>query len=227
MTQEEKESALVWARRDIDKAAGDIFKELSRPFPEESISWRAQTVTKDGTKALALAYIDARDVMDRLDEVVTPAGWQNKYSHANGKTVCDIGLLIGGEWVWKADGAGDSDIEAEKGALSDAFKRAAVRWGIGRYLYSREAIWVPCESRDFNGKKQFVKFTAEPKDFVKNIRPQTITAEQEAILVEWIEKTQSNKPKLLMAYNVSSLSALSPEQYQRIIGVMKKKAGQQ
>lgn len=49
------------------------------------------------------------------------------------------------EWVTKADGAGDSDVEAEKGAISDALKRAAVKWGIGRYLYDLGNIWVDTE----------------------------------------------------------------------------------
>jgi len=91
---------------------------------------------------MALAYIDARDVMERLDSVMTPVNWQRSYSHADAKTICDLSLRIDGEWISKADGAGDSDIEAEKGAISDAFKRAAVNWGIGRYLYDIPSIWV-------------------------------------------------------------------------------------
>ena len=119
---------------------------LYAPFSPTVISWRVGSVSKDKTKGMALAYIDARDVMDRLDEVCGPGGWQCRYSHTAGKTVCDIGIKIGGEWVWKADGAGDSDIEAEKGALSDAFKRAAVRWGVGRYLYNLPSPWVTLEN---------------------------------------------------------------------------------
>jgi len=111
------------------------FKALSAPFPPEEVSWRLGSTSKEKMRGMALAFVDARTVMDRLDDVCGPAGWQCRYSHANGKTVCDIGILCDGEWIWKADGAGDTDIEQEKGALSDAFKRAAVRWGIGRYLY--------------------------------------------------------------------------------------------
>jgi hypothetical protein len=114
------------------------FQKLCAPFPPSSIHWRVGNVfSKDGLEstALVLAYLDARDVMDRLDDTVGPDNWQCRYSHADKKTICDIGIKIDGEWVWKADGAGDTDIEADKGALSDAFKRAAVRWGIGRYLY--------------------------------------------------------------------------------------------
>lgn len=119
------------------------WKALAAPFPPDAVSWRVGSISKnDKTKARALAYLDARDVMNRLDAVVGPAGWQCRYSHAGTKTVCDIAIRVGDEWVWKADGAGDTDIEAEKGSLSDAFKRSAVRWGIGRYLYDLPSPWV-------------------------------------------------------------------------------------
>lgn len=118
------------------------FARLAAPFPPEQVSWRVGSTTQDKTKGMALAYIDSRDVMQRLDEVCGPAGWQCVYPHVAGKTVCNIGIKVGDEWVWKADGAGDTDVEAEKGALSDAFKRAAVKWGIGRYLYDIDSPWV-------------------------------------------------------------------------------------
>lgn len=122
--------------------------KLKEPFPPDRISWRVGSTNKEKTKGMALAYIDARDVQDRLDDVCGPGNWQCRYSHATDKkTVCEIGLLLNSEWVWKADGAGDTDVEAEKGALSDAFKRAAVRWGVGRYLYDLDSPWVDLEER--------------------------------------------------------------------------------
>ena len=160
------------------------FKALAAPFDPSAISWRVGSTNKRAeerrtsdpkakpTKGMALAYLDARAVMDRLDDVCGPAGWQCKYSHAGGKTVCDIGIWIRGrfdfqdpghvreDWVWKADGAGDSDIEAEKGALSDAFKRAAVRWGIGRYLYDLESPWVQLDEWGHIKDSEFVKLKA-------------------------------------------------------------------
>lgn len=120
--------------------------DLANPFPPDRVSWRVGSTTGDKKRGMALAYIDARDVMERLDEVCGIGGWQNAYPHANGKTVCAIGIKIGDEWIWKADGAGDTDVEKEKGALSDAFKRAAVRWGIGRYLYDLDSPWVELEA---------------------------------------------------------------------------------
>lgn len=133
------------------------FQKLRAPFPADAVSWRVGSMTKDKTKGMALAFIDARDVMDRLDEVCGPENWQCRYSHANGKTVCDLGIKYDAEFIWKADGAGDSDVEAEKGALSDAFKRAAVRHGIGRYLYTIASPWVEVDEYKRIKESELVK----------------------------------------------------------------------
>ena len=118
------------------------FDALKAPFSPSDVKWRVGATNSDKSKGLALAYLDARLVMDRLDTVVGQANWQATYSHALSKTVCELSLRCGDEWVTKSTGAGDSDIEGEKGALSDAFKRAAVLWGIGRYLYNLDSPWV-------------------------------------------------------------------------------------
>jgi hypothetical protein len=118
-------------------------KKLKEPFPSKSVQWRVGKTTKDKKRGLALAYIDSRAVMNRLDDIVGPENWQDKYSFgSNGEIVCSIGIKIGDEWVWKTDGAGQTNFEAEKGGLSDAFKRVGVKWGIGRYLYKLDAEWV-------------------------------------------------------------------------------------
>src|SRR5690606_39028946 len=51
------------------------------------------------------------------------------------------------EWVTKFDGAENTAVEAVKGGLSDSMKRAAAQWGIGRYLYTLESVWVPLDER--------------------------------------------------------------------------------
>lgn len=133
----------------------DLFERLAAPFDPSEIDWRVGSTTAAKDKGMALAYVDARAVMDRLDVVVGPANWQSRYSIiSEGKTVCELSIKVDGEWVTKSDGAGDSDYEAAKGALSDAFKRAAVRWGIGRYLYTLDSPWVPIEAR---GKSYIIK----------------------------------------------------------------------
>jgi hypothetical protein len=146
-----------------------MFDLLAAEFPRDAVHWRAQTMTAAGDKALALAYIDARDVMDRLDEVCGPDAWQDSYTEtAKGRVICTISIRMADDtWVAKADGAGDTDVEGDKGGLSDAFKRAAVKWGIGRYLYRLPTVWAPCEHRESNGKKYWKAWKGSPWDAMR------------------------------------------------------------
>lgn len=118
------------------------FKALQAPFPPEDIEWREQrNGVKDGRPwAFVLAYITNRAIQNRLDEVVGPLNWKNEFHQGpGGGVVCGISIKDGDQWVTKYDGADNTDIESVKGGLSDAMKRAAVQWGIGRYLYRLEA----------------------------------------------------------------------------------------
>jgi len=125
----------------------ELFEALCEPFPPEYIEWRVGSTSGDKSKGLALAYIDARCVMDRLDSVCGPDGWQNKHIYGpNGSVLCELSVRMpDGEWLIKTDGAGATDVEAEKGSISDSLKRAAVRWGVGRYLYELDSPWVELE----------------------------------------------------------------------------------
>lgn len=133
----------------------NVVTQLSRPFDINKVRWRIGATNREKTSGIALAYLDARDVMERLDEVCGAENWQAIYDHvtANG-VVCRIGIRFDNEWVWKSNGAGETSVEAEKGALSDAFKRAAVLWGVGRYLYALGNTWVDIEQR---GKSSVIK----------------------------------------------------------------------
>ena len=104
----------------------DLKKEL--PY-----KWRVQS--KKYGKATCVAYIDARDCMDILDEVVGAMNWQDRYYEADGKLFCEVSIFAGECWVPKADTGTESNVEKEKGKSSDAFKRACVKHGIGRFLY--------------------------------------------------------------------------------------------
>lgn len=119
--------------------------------PPDEIRWRdgqrqhagdcPRQKTADGKCPLGhkqLAYIDARYVMGVLDTLIGPENWQRLHKSGPATTVlCGIAINIEGTgWVEKWDGAGETDIEGEKGAVSDSFKRAAVSWGIGRDLYA-------------------------------------------------------------------------------------------
>ena len=135
----------------------NIFTELSKPFDQSDIEWRAGATNQDKTRALALAYITSRAVMDRLDEVVGPENWRDEYKPGpDGGLICGLSLRLDEEWITKWDGAENTLIEEVKGGLAGAYKRAAVKWGIGRYLYKLDKVWVPCE---VTGKTVVLKLT--------------------------------------------------------------------
>jgi hypothetical protein len=135
----------------------DIFTLLAAPFNPSDLEWRPGATNADKTKALALTYLTSRAVMDRLDDVVGPPNWRDDFKPGpDGGLICGLSLRLDGEWITKWDGAENTDIEAIKGGLSDAFKRAAVKWGIGRYLYKLPSAWVACEQ---HGKNIILKST--------------------------------------------------------------------
>lgn len=136
----------------------EVYRDLIAPFKGKQVRWRIGSMTKDGKKAMALAYVDARDVMFRLDQAVGPGNWSDDYKEVMGRLVCNLILRIDGEWVMKSDGAGDTQVEAEKGGLSDAFKRAGVKFGIARYLYYLPNEWVPVE-----GEGRYAKLANPPR----------------------------------------------------------------
>jgi hypothetical protein len=121
------------------------FAKLKEPFAASDIEWRVGRAGKNakGVWAMCLAYITNRAIMERLDEVAGPERWRNEYREAPaGGVLCGISIRVGDEWVTKWDGAENTDLEAVKGGLSGAMKRAAVQWGIGRYLYDLPEGWA-------------------------------------------------------------------------------------
>ena len=134
------------------------FEEFGKPFPASDVSWRLQYVDKDKMQGFAVPYLDARAIAKRLDAVVGQHNWKDTYipwhncvveEKTKSSQLCTISIYDEerGIWIDKTDGAEDTDTEPIKGGLSDAFKRAAVKWNIGRYLYSFEPVWVTAEKR--------------------------------------------------------------------------------
>lgn len=121
-----------------------IEDRLKEPFAAEDIEWRIQQFDKvKGEWAMVLAYVTNRAIMNRLDEVLGIEGWSNEYTTApSGGILCGITTYFAEQPITKYDGAENTHIEAVKGGLSASMKRAAVMWGIGRYLYGLEAVFV-------------------------------------------------------------------------------------
>ena len=141
----------------------NIINKLGTPFPFEAVGAKIQVTNSEKTKGMAVFYLDSRSIQKRLDEIVGAFNWSNHYSSwQNNSQICGISIYNEErqEWITKHDGAENSDVQAIKGGLTDAFKRAAVLWGIGRYLYQMEGVWVEIEQR---GKSSYIKDNQQGK----------------------------------------------------------------
>ncbi len=129
---------------------------LAEPFEPREVKFKPQMVK--GNKALAIAYVDVRLIEDRLDTVLGVENWQDDYEVLNdGCVVCRLRVKFGDEWVTKTDVGNPSEQpdggDRLKASFSDALKRAAVKLGVGRYLYRLPAQWVDYDP----AKKQIVR----------------------------------------------------------------------
>lgn len=136
--------------------AKEMSLALTAPFPAEAVHFKPLTVK--GNSALAAAYLDARAVMHRLDSVFGVGGWKDRYQITGaGSVVCTLSVKVDGEWVEKTDVGSPSeqpdDGDKLKAAFSDALKRAAIKLGIGRYLYRLPRQWVEYDAQ----RRQFVR----------------------------------------------------------------------
>lgn len=126
---------------------------LADPFPPTDVEWKPGATTRDKSKGLAMAYLTSRAVQQRFDDVCGPADWRNEFREGpGGGVLCGISVRVEredgtAEWVTKWDGSDNSQVEAVKGGLSGSMKRAAVQWGVGRYLYDLPATWVRLDDR--------------------------------------------------------------------------------
>ena len=134
---------------------------LAAPFEPKDVKFKPQMVKNN--RCLAMAYIDARLIQDRLDEVLGVENWEDAYRILpDGSVMCRLRLKLGDRWIAKTDVGSPSEQpdvgDRLKAAFSDALKRAAVKFGIGRYLYRLAAQWVDYDPV----KKQIVQVPQLP-----------------------------------------------------------------
>ena len=153
--------------------------------PKDRIKFRIGRKYAQGKRAHMLAYVDARYVQDRLDDVIGAENWSNDFQVIDNTLFCSITVVFpDGKVVTKTDCGTESNVEKEKGEASDAFKRAAVMLGIGRDLYDLPnhfvmhadlnekgfppKDWTPQGWGDHNHNEQrHVQATLEPPSSVK------------------------------------------------------------
>ena len=203
-----------------------IFERLLEPFPYEDIEWRVQQsgITKDKPWAMVLAYVTNRAIMNRLDEILGADKWKNKFKKApEGGVMCGISIKVGDEWITKWDGADNTDIESVKGGLSSSMKRAAVQWGIGRYLYNLETNFVPVYENVREGKyrlkiqnKSYSWDSPDLPDWAipkkkKQLKKRKLTLKEKALKIGMPDdKKQPNTPKIATE-NASEGNGIPPK----------------
>ncbi|WP_346891244.1 Rad52/Rad22 family DNA repair protein [Clostridium sp. UBA3887] len=143
----------------------DIQEELRKPFGENEVEWRVQSCGVSNNKpwAMVLCYVQARAIQNRLDYVFGFDGWKVEYRTGSNDSniICRISVKDSqGEWIYKEDGASESNVEPFKGGISGALKRCASSgYGIGRYLYNLTESFAECsleKPKDNTGWKKAV-----------------------------------------------------------------------
>ena len=136
-----------------------LFAQLTEPFDPSEIKWRVTHTTRDGSRGAVIAFADPRAYSDRLNQIFTPSGWTRTYEVntvslvtrmkkdkliQTGKVLVTCTVTITGLGTHADSGEEWADEEnAMTGAQAQAFKRACICFGLGRYLYNFAEMWVP------------------------------------------------------------------------------------
>jgi hypothetical protein len=176
--------AFSGSRFNIDNVRAFV-AELEVPFSPSLIEWRVVSVSEDQSRGQVIPYADQRAYTDRLNELFTPAGWTRKYTVHTSATfersrdnkvaakvfvTCD--LTIHGIGSHSATGEEWTDNEnAGTSAEAQAFKRACSCFGLGRYLYNLDGIWVDLDEHGRPAEKPQLGGWATPQGWRKGLRP--------------------------------------------------------
>lgn len=149
-----------------------VSRLMRAPFHPDRVRHRVQkSYARDGKSfGKPLIYIHFVDVEERFDDVLGSENWERFFHDVGGKTACTIRANLtpfgDGSWVHKTNGAGETNIEGEKGAFSDSFKRAAVAFGVGRYLYT---LGETIGNMEIVEKGKYSSLTQDSKDKLTKI----------------------------------------------------------
>lgn len=126
-----------------------ILAALAEPFSASEVEFKPGATNREKTKALALAYVDSRPYIQRLN-VVCPE-WQDEYQVTMlpdrvvvlcRLTLAGVTRTGDGECLLTNGEEGErTEANAVTSASAQAFKRACVKFGLGAYLYSLPQVW--------------------------------------------------------------------------------------
>jgi hypothetical protein len=140
----------------------ELIANLEVPFHPSVIEWRVTNTSKGGSqRGQVMPYADQRAYTDRLNALLTPAGWTRRYAvHTSAnferskdqkivaKVLVTCELTIFGLGSHSATGEEWADDDnAATAAEAQSFKRACSCFGLGRYLYYFSGTWVDLDDR--------------------------------------------------------------------------------
>ena len=148
-----------------------VMKEF-RTLRADEIECRIGQISKQGKGLSLLLFKDARCDQNILDETVGPMNWKKSYELIDGQLFCTIELWDDEkkQWIGKQDVGVESNTEAQKGRASDAQKRAAFAWGLGRELYTSPFIWVKSSDCNITNGKCYDHFSVKEIGYDDNRR---------------------------------------------------------
>jgi hypothetical protein len=192
-----------------------LFAQLTEPFDPSEIKWRVTHTTRDGSRGAVIAFADPRAYSDRLNHVFTPSGWTRAYEVntvssvtrmkkdkliQTGKVLVTCTVTIAGIGTHADSGEEWADEEnAMTSAQAQAFKRACICFGLGRYLYNFAEMWVP-----LNQHRQPLHFPTLPQWAL----PKSGS----------IERTSGARPPAVQRGPVDQKTTAKIEGFRRILG---------
>ena len=129
----------------MEKTKKDIYKELSKPLPQEAIQRTKKSETKKGYDTTGYGY---QFIVNRFNEVLGIGGWSwgykviriDKGSFQSGQSYYEITaeatIRVGDTEHTEPGGHRSSNYpDALKGATTNAFKKTAAFFGVGKDAY--------------------------------------------------------------------------------------------
>lgn len=147
----------------------NIMESLQAEFPFEQLGWKITNTFESQGRFFAYVapFVDARAIQDRFDEVFGIDNWQVSYEKWGEKaTKCTISVFLNERWISKEDGSEESDYSSVKGGFSNSLKRAAVLWGVGRYLYNIKPTKVELSTRSNGPNSIYVSYQKKGYYFI-------------------------------------------------------------
>jgi hypothetical protein len=162
-----------------------LIRELELPFEASIVEWKVTNTSRDKTRGQVIPYADQRAYTDRLNALFTPAGWTRKYTiHTSANferskdqrivakvlVTCELTIFGLGSHAATGEEWADND-NAGTSAEAQAFKRASSCFGLGRYLYYFDGIWVDLDKRKRPKSMPRLPGWATPSGWAQGLRP--------------------------------------------------------